>query len=69
MYDYYWQQFAILLEYKDSLDDYLEKLDEKGKGDTEEYKTIDELIYKIIDLRDDMGKLKNKIVLSKINKK
>ena len=44
--DYYWQQYAKLLDYKDALDEYLETLDDNS----EEHKELDELILDILDI-------------------
>jgi hypothetical protein len=47
MYDYYWQRYATLLEYKDKLDDYLNTLDEHSS----EYEKLDDLIGDILDIQ------------------
>ena len=47
MFDYYWQRYATLLEYKDKLDDFLENL----KYDSPEYKKLDNLIGDILDIQ------------------
>ena len=44
--DYYWQQYAKLLDYKDALDEYLETLDDNS----EERKELNELILDILDI-------------------
>ena len=62
MYDYYWQQFAVLLEYKDSLDEFLDTLLFSGNSfNTEEYKKIDDLVCQILSIRDKAEDLKEKI--------
>lgn len=47
MNNYYWQQYASLLDYKDLLYDYVENLDENS----EEYKKLDDLILDILDIQ------------------
>lgn len=62
MHDYYWQQFTTLLEYKDSLDEFLNTLLFSGNSyNTEEYKKIDDLIWQILDIKDKAEDLKEKI--------
>ena len=47
MNNYYWQQYASLLDYKDLLYDYVENLDENS----EEYKKLDDWILDILDIQ------------------
>lgn len=51
MYDWYWQNYSSLLEYKDDLEELLEKFEEIWLGDTETYKDLDELILDILDIQ------------------
>lgn len=63
--DWYWQQFSILLEYKDQLDEYLQAVDDAWWYRSNKYKNkynkIDKLAWQIAYLRDKMIYLKEKI--------
>lgn len=47
MFNYYWQRYSTLLEYKDKLDDYLNTLDNHSS----EYDKLDDLIGDILDIQ------------------